>query len=165
MGRARAWGLLLVALSSAPGMAGPLLWEKGSCQDKPHTRGAYCTLHFLAPRGWRDPFYGKRGPAKINLRRQRRHRWRHQWRHAAVLMKMGGGATRPVPRHAAARSGTDKNGRWHHTPCGALYSYRMEGIKFQLKSVPFSTWALVSQSICNRPALLVSSEGLLLRRA
>ena len=118
MGRAHVWGLLLVALSSAPGMAGHLSWEKGSCQDKPHTRGAYCTLHFLAPRGWRDPFYGKRGPAKINLRRQRRHRWRHQWRHAAVLMKMGGGTTRPAPRHAAARGGTNKNWRRRRTPFG-----------------------------------------------
>ena len=38
MGRAHAWGLLLVALSSAPGMAGPLLWEKGSCQMGPQRR-------------------------------------------------------------------------------------------------------------------------------
>ena len=130
-----------------------------------HARGAHCLLHCLAPQEWRDPFYGKRGPAKINLRRQRVHRWRHQWRHAAVLIKMGGGTTRPVPRHAVARSGTDKNGRRHHTPCGALYSYRLEGNQISIEFVPFSTWALASQSTCNRPALLVSSEGLLLRRA
>ena len=80
-----------------------------------HTCEAYCLLHFLTPREWRDPFYGKRGPAKMNLWCQRRHRWRHQWRHAAALIEMGGGTTRPVPRHAAARGGTDKNGRRHHT--------------------------------------------------
>ena len=127
----------------APGGRGLALYC-GCCSKRrvvrwgAHARGAYCSLHFLAPRGWRDPFYGKRGPAKINLRRQRRHRWRHQWRHAAVLMKMGGGGTtRPVPRHAAARSGTDKNGRWHRTPCGGLYPYRMEGNQSSIEICTF----------------------------
>merc|ERR1739841_292052 len=74
-------------------MAGPLLWEKRSRQDEP--------VGPAAARGGTD----KNG---------RRHHTGMR-RHAAAPIKMGGGATRPVPRHAAARGGTDKNGRRQHT--------------------------------------------------